>query len=63
VCICLVLSLKQRCKVTLHAMHCKMRHLKDMDILKKCDVTGAIKKWNKYFSDLNDHDIQMHVCV
>jgi len=63
VCICLVLSLEQKCKDTLHALHCKMSHLTDLDIPKKTEVETAIKKWEEYFLNLKEHEVQFRVCV
>jgi len=63
VCICLVLSLKQKCKDTLHSMRIKRWHLTDLDISKKTEVETAIKKWEEYSSNLNEHEFQFQVCV
>ena len=63
VCICLVLSLKQKCQDTLDAMRPKMRHLTDLDIPKKNEVSAAIKKWEEYLSNLIEHELQFRVCV
>jgi hypothetical protein len=63
VCICLVLSLEQKCKDMLHAMHCKMRHLTDLDIPKKTEVATAIEKWQEYWFNLIEHEVEFRVCV
>jgi len=63
VCICLVLSLKQKCKDTLHSMRSKRWHLTDLDISKKTEVETAIKKWEEYSSNLIEHEFQFQVCV
>ena len=63
VCICLVLSLEQKCKDTLNAMHCKMRHVMDLDVPKETEVAAAIKMWEEYRFNLNEHEVQFRVCV
>ena len=63
VCICLVLSLEQKCKDTLHALHRKMTHLTDLDIPKKTEVAKAIKKWEEYSFNLKEHEVRFRVCV
>lgn len=62
VCICLVLSLEQKCKDTLHAMHRKMSHPTDLDSPKKNEVSTAIKKWQEYFYNLKEHELKFQVC-
>jgi len=63
VCICLVLSLKQKCKDKLKSMQLKRWHLTDLDISKKTEVETTIKKWEEYSSNLNEHEFQFQVCV
>jgi hypothetical protein len=63
VCICIVLSLKQKCLDTLNAVRCKMRYLTDLDIPKKIELTTAIKNWEEYCSSISEHDAQLRVCV
>jgi hypothetical protein len=63
VCICLVLSLKQKCSDTLSAMQCKMRYVTDLDIAKKTEVTTAIKNWEEYCVSITEHEVQFRVCV
>ena len=63
VCICLVLSWRQKYKEMLHVRHCNMRQLKDLDIPKKTEVVTAFKEWDEYLTNLNEHEVQFQVCV
>jgi hypothetical protein len=40
-----------------------MRRLTDLDTPKKNEVSTAIDKWEEYFLDLKEHEIQFQVCV